>query len=598
MSLKTCEVHIQGTPVSRGIAIGKPFFFSGDNKDTPDYAIAVENIDAEVVRFQRAVACSAEAVATLQKKLQHEGAVEGAAILEAHLQMMEDPLLTIEVEEAIRKRQRNAESVFRAVVNKYEKKFQRIQDPFYRERFKDIQDLARRICAHLTEEDACRCFDAVPDNSVVFGRDISVSEAAEASSSRIAAFVSETGGATGHAAIVAKARGIPYVTNVDLSVVQRYHDSDVVVDGRTGKVILGPTKETSERYADLKARIDEHFNNLQRIGDLPAETYDGYRLRLSANLEMVSEADQIHRYGCNGVGLFRSEFLLLARDTIPSEEEQYNVYRSLVDKMQGLPLVIRTFDIGNDKFSDVQQISPDGLPFLGGSAIRFLLKERDIFKAQVRAILRAAAFGKVSIMFPMISALTELLEAKQLVKEARQELKQKGVTKPEDFAAIIATEVGKVTTALNARIDASEQKTASANAALATEKLRGTLTAAGIKASVAESAIGDFVTRATGTFKVVDGKVVAVNPETGVPLFSQKTAGQPLSPEEYAEGLQKTAPHFFKSSEGADLSGSGPNPNEFTGKTVTEAEMGDHIEDIATGKTTVPVPWAQGAPIL
>ncbi len=197
-----------------------------------------------------------------------------------------------------------------------------------------------------------------------------------------------------------------------------------------------------------------------------------------------------------------------------------------------------------------------------------------------------AALAKIATLKGVDPAEYEALKLKAA------ELKQKGVTKPEDFAAIIATEVGKVTTALNARIDASEQKTASANAALATEKLRGTLTAAGIKASVAESAIGDFVTRATGTFKVVDGKVVAVNPETGVPLFSQKTAGQPLSPEEYAEGLQKTAPHFFKSSEGADLSGSGPNPNEFTGKTVTEAEMGDHIEDIAKGKVNVPVPWA------
>jgi len=215
----------------------------------------------------------------------------------------------------------------------------------------------------------------------------------------------------------------------------------------------------------------------------------------------------------------------------------------------------------------------------------------DEFRATNVRILKAIGAENVDGALAKIETLAKIDPTKYADLVAKADaLANKGVKNTDDFAAIVAREVGKVSTAFNARLDASEKKASDASTALANEKLRGTLTAAGIKASVAESAIGDFVTRATETFKVVDGKVVAINPETGVPLFSEKVAGQPLSPEEYAGGLQKKAPHLFKSSEGADFDGSGANTNP-TGKVVTEAEMGDNIDDIANGKVTVPVPW-------
>ena len=207
-------------------------------------------------------------------------------------------------------------------------------------------------------------------------------------------------------------------------------------------------------------------------------------------------------------------------------------------------------------------------------------------------ILKAIGAENVDGALAKIETLAKIDPVKYaaLVEKA-SELEKKGVKNTDDIATIVAREVGKVSTALNERLDKSEKARTDSDTALANEKLRGTLTAAGIKASVQDSAIDDFLARATSTFKVVDGKVIAINPETGTPRFSEKTAGAPLSPEEYAAGLQKTAPHLFKSSEGAALSGSGPNSQEFSGKVITEADMGDNLEDVAKGKVSVPVPW-------
>ncbi len=214
----------------------------------------------------------------------------------------------------------------------------------------------------------------------------------------------------------------------------------------------------------------------------------------------------------------------------------------------------------------------------------------DEFRATNVRILKAIGAENVDGALSKIETLAKIDPVKyQALVEKAADLEKKGVTKGDDIAAIVAREVAKVSTTLNERLDASEKKREDAASALATERLRGTLTQAGIKASVADSAMDDFLSRATQTFKVIDGKVVAVN-ENGTPIFSEKTAGQPLLPEEYAAGLQKTAPHLFKSSTGADLQGSGPD-RQFAGKVISESEMGDNIDDVASGKVSVPVPW-------
>ncbi|HEY4832124.1 MAG TPA: phosphoenolpyruvate--protein phosphotransferase [Waddliaceae bacterium] len=426
MSVNTQEICLRGVPICRGIAIGKPFFFTLKEEEIPEVTIAQHNVDGEVSRYIRAVSRSKKDVKRLQKKLKGEKIAEGVAILDTYLQMMQDPLLTTEIEREIRNTRKNAEFVFQSFISQCQKKFQSF-DPFFRERFKDIQDVSKRVMGYLRESDRITIGD-IPADSIVFSRELSASEAAEANVSNISAFVTAYGGATSHAAIVAKAKGIPYVTDVSYDRISPLIDPTllVVVDGRVGDVIFNPDSETLATYRRLQSQLELQLSELSKSKFLEAQTLDGYDVKLSANIDMVDELDTFHKYGGHGVGLFRSEYIFLSNDTFPTEEDQFVLYQRIVKKMNGLPIVIRTFDFGGDKLILKQPMAVDGNPFLGCRAIRYLLKERDIFKAQIRAILRASAFGEVSLMFPMISALTELLEAKDIVKEAREELRKRG----------------------------------------------------------------------------------------------------------------------------------------------------------------------------
>jgi len=279
--------------------------------------------------------------------------------------------------------------------------------------------------AYLSE-DTVVSLGNIPPNSIIFARELTASDTAEADSA-VQAFVTETGSSTSHAAIVAKAKGIPYVTNIDFDRLGHgFHEQTVIVDGRTGEIIVNPSDETLQKFESLRKQLDGHLSRLGEIGQLKSETYDGYHVRLSANIEVANELEMLHRHGGEGVGLFRSEYLFLANECFPTEEEQFLIYKDIVEKMRGLPIVIRTFDVGGDKcLGDDHPF--EGNPFLGCRAIRFLLKEKEIFRTQLRAILRASAYGDVRLMFPMVSALPELIEAKKIVKEVRAELEIKKV---------------------------------------------------------------------------------------------------------------------------------------------------------------------------
>jgi phosphoenolpyruvate-protein phosphotransferase (PTS system enzyme I) len=427
MKVRERQVCVKGAPICRGIAIGKPFFFTFIDDAVPEFAIPLKDIDEEIARYRNAMKRSREDVKRLQKKLKKEKILEGAAILDTHIQMMLDPLLTDHIEEEIKKSRKNAEFIFHNIVNQYQKKFQSLADPFFRERFKDIQDISRRVMGYLHESVRVSLAD-IPSDSVVFSDDLTAFDTAEANVASVKAFVTQKGSATSHAAIVAKAKGIPYITDIPFEkLLELDHDDNVIVDGRTGDIIFFPTKDTLQYYRQLKESLDHHLVHLVEQKPLPAETRDGCAVKLSSNIDMSDELDTFHQYGGEGVGLFRSEYIFLSNDSFPTEEEQFTIYLQLVKKMQGLPIVIRTFDFGGDKLMLNPYLPPDANSFLGCRAIRFLLKERDIFKAQLRAILRASIHGVVSIMFPMISTLAELLEAKELLREAYDELKTRGI---------------------------------------------------------------------------------------------------------------------------------------------------------------------------
>lgn len=425
MTLKTRQTKVQGVPICRGIAIGKPFSFTFVEDEISEIDIPAENLEKEVSRYYHAIKKSREDIRQLQEKLEAEGILDGVAILEAHLHMMDDPLLTTQIEEEIRSKGKNAEFIFDKIVSAYQKKFNSFTDPFFRERAKDVQDIKRRVMGYLRKSIRVSLAD-IPENSIIFAQELTPSDIAEANSKNVGAFVTEQGGDTSHAAIVAKAMGIPYVSNIPFNLLETANAERAVVDGRTGTVILNPSPQALLKYRDLRDQLFSHMQSLNKTDQLQAETFDGYAMRLSANIDVLNEMELLHQFGGCGVGLFRSECVFLTNETFPSEQEQYSVYKGIVEKMKGLPIVIRTFDVGGDKYMQAQDLAAEENPFLGCRAIRFLLRERDIFKTQLRAILRASAHGDVRIMFPMISALSEVVEAKAILEEAKEELRKSG----------------------------------------------------------------------------------------------------------------------------------------------------------------------------
>ncbi|MBA3723113.1 MAG: phosphoenolpyruvate--protein phosphotransferase [Parachlamydiaceae bacterium] len=421
MPLQTNEMVLKGKPISRGIAIGKPFFLDRDEFNICEYSVAVHEIEREINRFRAALSRSKQDIKRLQKQLEAESALEGIFILDAQLEMLQDPVLTIDIENNIRKENKNVEFIFQKALLKFKKNFEALGDEFFTERYKDLMDISRRIFNYL-HESGHFSLSHVPHHSIVCAQELTASDTAEATAISVGAFITEHGGVTSHATIVAKAKGIPYITNVDLNALKSFADQTIIVDGRKGKIFINPREETIKKYESLKQQMQNQTRNLELNTQWPAETFDGFSIKLSANLDMAHDVDLVRNLGGSGVGLFRSEYIFLPKKEIPSEEEQFRIYSSIVEKMGNMPVVIRTFDLGGDKAALYYSFANDRSPFLGTRATRFLLKEQDLFKTQIRAILRANTKGTVSILFPMISTLPELLEAKRLVYECQDEL--------------------------------------------------------------------------------------------------------------------------------------------------------------------------------
>lgn len=426
MAKQAKECYLRGYPICSGIAIGKAFLFTVVDEKIPEFSVPKDEIEGEVARYYQALKNSRKDLLMLQHRLQQEGGgSDSVAILHSHLEIMRDPLMTENVEKEIRKKKKNTEFVFKMVVGEYEKKFSKITDKFFQERLKDVHDISRRVIGHL-RKGSQNVLSMICEPSIVFAHELSPSDTAEANP-KIAAFVTRSGSETSHVAIMARAQGIPFVSKVDFPDLSSDPEAIVIVDGTTGDVIINPSAKTLKYYKAEQKKLTIKAKGLQKKGLYQAETIDGHKVRLSANIEVFSELESLHQNGGEGVGLFRSEYLFLARDAFPSEEEQFLVYRSIVEKVNGRQAVIRTFDIGGDKLGNFYPTRHEENPYLGCRAIRLMLKEKCAFKSQIRAILRASAFGEVSMLFPMISGVLELREAKSLVEEVKQELYSKGI---------------------------------------------------------------------------------------------------------------------------------------------------------------------------
>ncbi len=424
---------MRGLPISKGIGIGSPIFFASQETEVPE--TPVEHIDQEIDRYRKALEKSRKDVENLHRLSLEDGSSEIVSILSAHLEMMQDPILTSSIEEKIRDQQKNTESIFYALIREYKERFDSLKDQYFQERVRDVVDISRRILGHLSPQGNAK-MEAMPKDSIVLAHELVPSETVEASRA-INAFVTAAGGITSHAAIIARAKGIPYVANVDIKNVKHIDVQSLIVDGSQGLVILNPSRKTLKRYQELQQahRVNEQM--LESVSHLKGETVDGYEVNLFANLENPKEIHEVIKAGAGGIGLFRSEYLFLYGKAFPSEEKQFSIYKKMVSALKGKPLVIRVFDVGGDKKVDLPldhkdahyftAIGPEMNPALGCRAVRFLMRFPEILEAQLRAILRASAFGEIHILVPMVSDISELHFVRDKVKELQKELHDKGI---------------------------------------------------------------------------------------------------------------------------------------------------------------------------
>jgi len=422
------ELVLQGISASQGIAYGQIFVYLQSDLEVPEYQVEKARWPAEVARFEQALLATRQQVQKIMSEVEKNLGEEEARIFDAHLLVLEDQALIAETIREFEKTRLNIEACFDRVAQRYIAAFEEIDDEYLRERGGDIRDVAQRVLSNLLGGGGAQRLSKLADKRIVVANDISPSDAASLDRSAALGVVTDSGSKTSHAVIVARSMKIPAVVGLrDLTTKVQAGDS-ILVDGYEGLVILNPTESTLFRYGQIQRQKRTQEQKLFDANRLPAVTLDGFELPLRANIEKVDETNLVKDYQADGVGLFRTEFLYLAATEMPTEEEQYVAYRSLAESLAPAPVTIRTLDLGGDKpiASQAHLFPKENNPFLGYRAIRFCLDHSDVFKAQLRAVLRASAHGDVRLMYPMISGHEELRRANAVLAECKAELKAEG----------------------------------------------------------------------------------------------------------------------------------------------------------------------------
>ena len=422
------ELVLQGISASQGIAYGQIFVYLQSDLEVPEYQVEKARWAAEVGRFEQALVTTRQQVQKIMAEVEKNLGEDEARIFDAHLLVLEDQALIAETIREFEKSRLNIETCFDRVAQRYIAAFEEIDDEYLRERGGDIRDVAQRVLGNLLGGHAGQRLTKLVDKRIVVANDISPSDAAGLDRSAALGIVTDSGSKTSHAVIVARSMKIPAVVGLrDLTTKVQVGDS-LLVDGYEGVVILNPTESTLFRYGQIQRQKRTQEQRLFDANRLPAVTLDGVELPLRANIEKADEATLVKDYHADGVGLFRTEFLYLAAASMPTEEEQYAAYRRLAEALSPAPVTIRTLDLGGDKpiASQAHLFPKENNPFLGYRAIRFCLDHPDVFKAQLRAVLRASAHGDVRLMYPMISGHEEMRRANAVLAECKAELKTEG----------------------------------------------------------------------------------------------------------------------------------------------------------------------------
>ncbi|TMQ73476.1 MAG: phosphoenolpyruvate--protein phosphotransferase [Candidatus Eisenbacteria bacterium] len=417
-------MRFQGIAASPGIGVGPVHVIIPEDHAVKDFPIAADRVEAEIAFFESALQASRRDLEQIRHGIAHELGEQEATIYDAQMMMVDDPDLRRAVHESIRGR-RNAGVSFRDYMTAVAARLERVQDEYLRERRSDILDVERRVLRHLMG-DTRQGLSGLEAPAVIVAHEIGPSDVALLDRRRVLGFVAEVGGRTSHSAIVARGRGIPAVVAVR-GVMQHVKNGDLgIVDGFRGEFELNPDAAASGRYRARRARVDTGTQALAALRDLPAVTPDGFKVDLAANIELPAEVEGVLEVGADGIGLFRTEFFYLDRAELPGEDEQYRAYRAVAERMSPRPVIFRTMDLGGDKVASYLGTTHETNPFLGYRGIRFALSHPEVFRAQIRAIYRASAHGRVRMMFPMISSLEELRAALDLCGRARAELDRAG----------------------------------------------------------------------------------------------------------------------------------------------------------------------------
>jgi len=436
---QVCVIY-RGIPASPGVVIGKAFLLDRESIQVTQERIEENEVAKEILKFIKALNETKEEILKIKEKVAKRVDPDHAKIFDAQLMIMEDELINSAVIEEIKKTKSNAEFVYQEVIEQTIKTLSSSKDEYLRERIIDINAVASRLIynllgiKHLTLE-------SIDSPVILVARSLSPGDVVHMKKESILGFATDMGGGTSHVALLAKSMGIPAVVGLKSFFDQIQDKQSVILDGIKGEVLICPDEQTLKEYKKRRRYILKKTAELSELKSLLAKTKDGRRIELSANIELPSDADSAIEYGAEGIGLFRTEYLYIAQAGFPTEEEQYKAYLEVAEKVYPKSVILRTFDLGGDKFDGHTGSIYETNPFLGWRAIRACLDLPEIFKVQLRAMLKASAKKNIKIMFPMISEVGELQRAKAILDEAKEELRRKKIPFDEHVPVGIMVEI-------------------------------------------------------------------------------------------------------------------------------------------------------------
>ncbi len=434
------EIRLNGIGASPGICIGKAYLVDKEGVDVVEkYVIDEERLQDEIKRFKAAVKNTRDELREIIKDIP-EKLRQQAYILETHMVLLKDKMLYGKIIKTIKKERVNAEWSLRKVVANIKSMFQDMSDPYLRERAADIDHVSDRIMLNLVGAKQVNIGD-INERVILVAHNLSPAETSQIQLERVKGFVTDRGGKASHTGIIARALEIPAVLGLENVTGMIRNEDLLIIDGTAGTVVINPREKTLVKFEERQSRYEDYKTVITRSSHLPAETVDGFHMQVMGNIELPDEAAAVHAHGGDGIGLYRTEFQYLSRTDFPDENELFDKYKDVIEVMAPKPVTIRTLDINGDKALAQSSDYNEPNPALGLRGIRYCLNKTDIFKTQLKAILRAAVFGNVRIMFPMITTYEEICEAKRVLDEAADCLDKEGVTFNRDIKVGIMIEV-------------------------------------------------------------------------------------------------------------------------------------------------------------